>query len=149
MFDKFSSASRQLVVLAQHEARQIGHAYLGTEHLLLGLLARGDRLAQGLEAAGAGYDEVRQAVVELGVITSSTNGNLPFTPNAKRVFEYALRVALGRGDRVITTGHIALGMLRVADSNGALLIAEATGSLDEVAAMFEASIDEANTADND
>ncbi len=114
MFERFTERARQIVVLAQDEARALGHNYIGTEHLLLGLLREEDALPAGVlrshdVALEAARTQVRSIV---GSGDEVTSGQIPFTPRAKRVLELALREALSLGHNYIGTEHILLGLLR-------------------------------------
>jgi plasmid stability protein len=109
-FERFTDRARGAIVLAQKEARELGHAYLGTEHLLLGLF--GDGVAsRALAALGISADHVREQVVEqVGRGDAETTGSVPLTPRAKRVLELALREALSRDQNHVGTEHILLGI---------------------------------------
>ena len=114
MFERFTERARQVVVLAQEEARSLKHNYIGTEHLLLGLLREEEgvaaRVLDGLEVS---VEEVRAAVVRIvGSGEESPQGQIPFTPRAKKVLELALREALSLGHNYIGTEHILLGLVR-------------------------------------
>ncbi len=114
MFERFTERARQVVVLAQEEARALKHNYIGTEHLLLGLLREEEgvaaRVLDGLEVS---VEEVRAAVVRIvGSGEESPQGQIPFTPRAKKVLELALREALSLGHNYIGTEHILLGLVR-------------------------------------
>ncbi len=115
MFERFTERARQVVVKAQEEARGLGHDYIGTEHLLLGLLGVEEGLAgQVLESLGVGHERVRaeiERIVGLGEARRAV-GQIPFTPRAKKVLELSLREALGLGHDYIGTEHILLGLLR-------------------------------------
>lgn len=114
MFERFTDRARRVVVLAQEEARGLKHSYIGTEHLLLGLIHEGDGVAaKAMEMVGIKIDDARAAVVELiGVGESEVEGHIPFTPRAKRVFELSLREALQLGHNYIGTEHLLLGLLK-------------------------------------
>ena len=114
MFERFTERARQVVVLAQDEARALKHDYIGTEHLLLGLL-REEHGAGGrvLEALGVKVEEVRSQVVRIvGEGDDVPTGQIPFTPQAKKVLELSLREALSLGSNSIGTEHVLLGMIR-------------------------------------
>jgi ATP-dependent Clp protease ATP-binding subunit ClpC len=117
MFERFTDRSRRVVVLAQEAARTLNHNYIGTEHLLLGLLHEGEGVAaSALRALGVSLDAARQQVEDVvGTGTSAPAGSIPFTPRAKRVLELALREALRLGHNFIGTEHILLGLLREGD----------------------------------
>ena len=114
MFEQFSDRARQAVVQAQQEARRLDHNYIGTEHLLLGLIREGDGVAaKALELLGISLDAVRQQVEEIiGRGQQTLSGHFPFTPRAKRVLELSLREALQLGHKYIGTEHILLGLIR-------------------------------------
>src|SRR5919198_235411 len=114
MFERFTDRARRVVVLAQEEARLLNHNYIGTEHLLLGLIHEGEGLAaKALESLGVSLEQVRAQVEEMiGVGTATPQGHIPFTPRAKKVLELSLREALQLGHNYIGTEHILLGLLR-------------------------------------
>ena len=114
MFQRFSDSARRVVVLAQEEARKINHNYIGTEHLLLGLIQEGEGIAaRALEAMHVELDAVRGQVVEIiGLGSTPPSGHIPFTPRAKKVLELSLREALQLGHNYIGTEHILLGLIR-------------------------------------
>ncbi len=114
MFQRFSDSARRVVVLAQEEARKLNHNYIGTEHLLLGLIQEGEGVAaKALEAAQIDLEAVRDQVVDvIGRGSSSPSGHIPFTPRAKKVLELSLREALQLGHNYIGTEHILLGLIR-------------------------------------
>ena len=114
MFERFTERARQVVVLAQQEARSLRHDFIGTEHLLLGLLREEEGLAaRVLASLGVGYDDVVGRVTEIvGAGDEVTTGQIPFTARAKKVLELALREALSIGHNYIGTEHILLGLLR-------------------------------------
>jgi ATP-dependent Clp protease ATP-binding subunit ClpA len=114
MFERFSDRARHSVVLAQEEARRLGHTYIGTEHLLLGLLREADGLAaQALTSLGVGVSNVRAQVIEIiGEGSEAPTGHIPFTPRSKKVLELSLREALQLGHNYIGTEHILLGLVR-------------------------------------
>ncbi|MBU4178453.1 MAG: ATP-dependent Clp protease ATP-binding subunit [Actinobacteria bacterium] len=114
MFQRFSDSARRVVVLAQEEARKLNHNYIGTEHLLLGLIQEGEGVAaKALEAAQIELEAVRSQVVDvIGRGSSSPSGHIPFTPRAKKVLELSLREALQLGHNYIGTEHILLGLIR-------------------------------------
>ncbi len=114
MFERFTEPARQVVVMAQAQARELGHSYIGTEHLLLGLLGVADGLAaRTLRSLGLSLEQTRASVVELvGQGAEAPGGQIPFTPRAKKVLELALREALALAHNYIGTEHILLGLLR-------------------------------------
>ena len=118
MFERFTDRARRVVVLAQEEARIINHNYIGTEHLLLGLIHEGQGIAaMALDALGIDLETVRQRVEEIiGRGTQAPEGHIPFTPRAKTVLENSLHAARELGDHDIGTEHILLGLVR--EGNG-------------------------------
>jgi ATP-dependent Clp protease ATP-binding subunit ClpA len=114
MFERFTDRARRVVVLAQEESRLLNHHYIGTEHLLLGLLAEGEGLAcQALTSMGISLPEVRRQVQEIiGRGSNPPTGHIPFTPRAKKVLELSLREALQLDHNYIGTEHILLGLIR-------------------------------------
>ena len=114
MFERFSQRARRVVVLAQEEARMLDHNYIGTEHLLLGLIREGEGVAaRALESLGISLDAVRQQVEEIiGRGQQPPPGHIPFTPRAKKVLELALREAQQLGHGYIGTEHLLLGLIR-------------------------------------
>ena len=126
MFERFTDRARRVVVLAQEEARLLSHNYIGTEHLLLGLLHtdHGGIAARALESLGVTLDAARDQVREIiGEGQQSQQGHIPFTPRAKKVLELSLREALNLGDDHIGTEHLLLGLLAEADGVGAQVVA--------------------------
>ena len=114
MFERFTERARHVVVIAQEEARALQHNYIGTEHILLGLLREEEGLAaRVLRSLGLTVEKVRAQVVRIvGPSEEMTSGQIPFTPRAKRVLELALREALALGHDYIGTEHILLGLVR-------------------------------------
>jgi ATP-dependent Clp protease ATP-binding subunit ClpC len=114
VFERFTGRARQVVVLAQEEARALGHNSIGTEHLLLGLLRVEEGLAgRVLDSLGVTAEEVRVQVAGIaGRGDEVTAGQIPFTPRAKKVLELALREALSLGHNWIDTEHVLLGLVR-------------------------------------
>jgi ATP-dependent Clp protease ATP-binding subunit ClpC len=113
MFERFTKRARQVVVLAQEEARTLQHNYIGTEHILLGLLREEEDLAaRVLESLDLTVERVRAQVVRIvGSGEEVTPGQIPFTPRAKKVLELAMREALGLGHNYIGTEHILLALV--------------------------------------
>jgi ATP-dependent Clp protease ATP-binding subunit ClpC len=113
VFERFTESARQSVVLAQDEARTLKHNYIGTEHILLGLLREKESLAaRVLESLDITVEEVRAQVARIiGQGDEVTTGQIPFTPRAKKVLELSLREALGLGHKDIGTEHVLLGLL--------------------------------------
>jgi ATP-dependent Clp protease ATP-binding subunit ClpA len=120
MFERFTERARQVVVLAQDEARRLGHNYIGTEHELLGLIREEYGVAAHvLQSVGVTLEEVRSDVARIvGLGEGTTTGQIPFTPRAKKVLELSLREALSLGTNYIGTEHILLGLLRQGDGVG-------------------------------
>jgi ATP-dependent Clp protease ATP-binding subunit ClpC len=114
MFERFTERARQVVVLAQDEARALGHNFIGTEHLLLGLLREEEGLgARVLDSFGVTLEEVRAQVARIvGQGDEQQTGQIPFTPRAKKTLELALREAISLGHDSIGTEHILLGLVR-------------------------------------
>ncbi len=124
MFERFTDRARRVVVLAQEEARMLNHNYIGTEHILLGLIHEGQGVAaKAIESVGISLDEVREQVEEMiGRSTSAPTGHIPFTPRAKKVLELALREALELGHNYIGTEHLLLGVMREGEGVGAQVL---------------------------
>lgn len=114
MFEKFTDKARRVVVLAQEEAKLLNHNYIGTEHILLGLIHEGEGVAaKSLESLGINLDSVREQVQEIiGQGQQAPTGHIPFTPRAKKVLELSLREALQLGHSYIGTEHLLLGLIR-------------------------------------
>ena len=120
MFERFTERARKLVVLAQDEARHFNHSYIGTEHLLLGLLREDEGVAaQALYSLNVNLDEVREQVESIVGYggEGETGGQAPFTPRTKKVLELSLREALSLGHNYIGTEHLLLGLM--VESEGA------------------------------
>jgi hypothetical protein len=118
MFERFTNQSRRVVVLAQEEARMLDHNYIGTEHLLLGLLHEGrGSAARALKAMDVTLQAARDQVIEIiGRGQAEHSGHIPFTPRAKKSLELSLREALQLGDGYIGTGHLLLGLIHQGDN---------------------------------
>ena len=114
MFERFTDRARRVVVLAQEEARMLSHNYIGTEHILLGLIHEGEGVAaKALESLDISLEAVRAQVEEIiGQGQQAPSGHIPFTPRAKKVLELSLREALQLGHSYIGTEHILLGLIR-------------------------------------
>jgi ATP-dependent Clp protease ATP-binding subunit ClpC len=114
MFEKFTDKARRVVVLAQEEAKLLNHNYIGTEHILLGLIHEGEGVAaKALESLGISLESVREQVQEIiGTGQQAPTGHIPFTPRAKKVLELSLREALQLGHSYIGTEHLLLGLIR-------------------------------------
>jgi ATP-dependent Clp protease ATP-binding subunit ClpC len=126
VFERFTEQARQAVVLAQEEARLLHHNYIGTEHLLLGLLREADGpAARVLESLDISLDRIRGQVARLvGSADEVTSGQIPFTPRAKKVLELALREAISLGHNYIGTEHILLGLARENEGVAARVLLE-------------------------
>jgi ATP-dependent Clp protease ATP-binding subunit ClpC len=114
MFERFTDRARRVVVLAQEEARLLNHNYIGTEHILLGLLREGEgSAAQALLSLHISLDDCRARIQQIiGRGTDAPSGHIPFTPRAKKVLELSLREALQLGHNYIGTEHLLIGLLR-------------------------------------
>jgi ATP-dependent Clp protease ATP-binding subunit ClpA len=134
VFERFTDRARRVVVLAQEEARLLNHNYIGTEHILLGLIHEGEGVAaRALESLGISLEAVRAEVTEIiGQGQSPPTGHIPFTPRAKKVLELSLREALELGHNYIGTEHILLGLLREGEGVAALVLVKLGASLDRV-----------------
>jgi ATP-dependent Clp protease ATP-binding subunit ClpA len=134
MFERFTDRARQVVVLAQEEARMLTHTYIGTEHILLGLIHEGDGIAaRSLESLGISLEAVRQQVEEIiGRGQQAPSGHIPFTPRAKKVLELSLRESLQLGHNYIGTEHILLGLLREGDGVAAQVLVRLGADLNRV-----------------
>ena len=134
MFERFTERARRVVVLAQEEARLLNHNYIGTEHILLGLIHEGEGLAaQALQNLGIKLESVRTQVVEtLGQGAQSPTGHIPFTPRAKKVLELSLREALQLGHNYIGTEHILLGLIREGEGVAAQVLVKLGADLHKV-----------------
>src|SRR4029077_15759419 len=124
MFERFTERSRRVVVLAQEESRLLGHNYIGTEHLLLGLLAEREGVAaRALESLNVTLNAAREQVEEIiGPGQQHPHGHIPFTPRAKKILELSLREALTTGSEVIDTQHLLLGLIDEGDGVGAQIL---------------------------
>ena len=131
MFERFTNRARHVVVLAQEEARRLQHNYIGTEHILLGLLAEPGGLAfRVLERFGMSLDGTREEVkAVIGTGTGTVSGHIPFTPRAKKTLELALREALQLHHNYIGTEHILLGVMREGDGVGAQVLKQHSADL--------------------
>src|SRR6202522_1525480 len=134
MFERFTDRARRVVVLAQEEARMLNHNYIGTEHLLLGLIREADGVAaKALESLGISLDAVRQQVEEIiGQGQQAPTGHIPFTPRAKKVLELALRESQQLGHNYIGTEHILLGLIREGDGVAAQVLVKLGADLNRV-----------------
>jgi ATP-dependent Clp protease ATP-binding subunit ClpC len=134
MFERFTDRARRVVVLAQEEARRLDHSYIGTEHLLLGLLREGDGVAaRALSAMRISLDEVRREIEEIiGRGSQAPSGHIPFTPRAKKVLELSLREAQQLGHTYIGTEHLLLGLIREGEGVAAQVLVTLGADLDRV-----------------
>src|SRR5438309_1906641 len=134
MFERFTDRARRVVVLAQEEARMLNHNYIGTEHILLGLIHEGEGVAaKALESLGISLEAVRQQVEEIiGQGQAAPTGHIPFTPRAKKVLELSLREALQLGHNYIGTEHILLGLIREGEGVAAQVLQKLGADLNRV-----------------
>src|SRR6476619_6472289 len=134
MFERFTDRARRVVVLAQEEARLLSHSYIGTEHILLGLIHEGEGVAaKALESLGISLEAVRNQVEEIiGQGGTSPSGHIPFTPRAKKVLELSLREALQLGHNYIGTEHILLGLIREGEGVAAQVLVKLGADLSRV-----------------
>jgi ClpA/ClpB-like protein len=134
MFERFTDQARRVVVLAQEEARMLNHNYIGTEHLLLGLLREGEGVAaKALEALGIRLEAVRQQIEEIiGQGQQAPSGHIPFSPRAKMVLELSLREALQLGQDYIDTEFILLGLIREGEGVAAQVLVKLGADLNRV-----------------
>jgi ATP-dependent Clp protease ATP-binding subunit ClpA len=134
MFERFTDRARRVVVLAQEEARLLNHNYIGTEHLLLGLIHEGEGVAaMALESLGISLEAVRAQVEEIiGQGQSAPTGHIPFTPRAKKVLELSLREATQLGHNYIGTEHILLGLIREGEGVAAQVLVKLGADLSRV-----------------
>ena len=134
MFERFTDRARRVIVLAQEEARALQHNYIGTEHLLLGLIREGEGVAaKALASKGVTLDDTRKQVEEMiGKGNAAPNGHIPFTPHAKQVLELSLREALQLGHSYIGTEHILLGLIREGEGVGTQVLIKMDVDLGEL-----------------
>ena len=134
MFERFTDRARRVVVLAQEEARLLNHNYIGTEHILLGLIHEGEGVAaKALESLGISLEAVRAQVEEIiGHGGQAPSGHIPFTPRAKKVLELSLREALQLGHNYIGTEHILLGLIREGEGVAAQVLVKLGADLSRV-----------------
>src|ERR671914_676294 len=134
MFERFTDRARRVVVLAQEEARMLNHNYIGTEHILLGLIHEGEGVAaKALESLNISLEAVRQQVEEIiGQGQAAPTGHIPFTPRAKKVLELSLREALQLGHNYIGTEHILLGLIREGEGVAAQVLQKLGADLNRV-----------------
>jgi hypothetical protein len=134
MFERFTDRARRVVVMAQEEARMLDHNYIGTEHILLGLIHEGKgAAAKALESMGISLEAVRQQVEEIiGRGKHTPSGHIPFTPRAKKVLELSLRESLQLGHNYIGTEHILLGLIREGEGVAAQVLVRLGADLNRV-----------------
>src|SRR5690242_13245092 len=134
MFERFTDRARRVVVLAQEEARMFNHNYIGTEHILLGLIHEGDGVAaKALKSLGISLESVRQHVEEvIGQGQQAPAGHIPFTPRAKKVLELASREAQQFGHNYVGTEHILLGLIREGEGVAAQVLVQLGADLNRV-----------------
>jgi ATP-dependent Clp protease ATP-binding subunit ClpC len=137
MFERFTDRARRVLVYAQEEARDLDHAFIGTEHILLGLIREGDGVAaKALDALGVTYDVVREKVTELTELaTNSSSGSPPFTPRAKKVMELSLREAVQLGHSYIGTEHLLLGIVRQGDGAAVRILNDLSVAMSDIQAQ--------------
>ena len=147
MFERFTDRARQTVVLAQEEARLLDHNYIGTEHLLLGLLAIPEGVAaRALHRVNIDTDAVRHDVVEIvGRGAASPSGHIPFTPRAKKVLELSLREAMKLHHNYIGTEHILLGLVREGEGVAAQILVKRAADLERVRGAVVAELHRAGS----
>lgn len=133
MFERFTDRARRVVVHAQEESRQLNHTYIGTEHILLGIIKEGEGVgAMALTALGVSLKQLRTEVeATVGKGTSPVLGHIPFTPRAKKLLELSLREALHHGHDYIGTEHLLLALIREGEGVGARALAKSGISLDQ------------------
>ena len=131
VFERFTDRARRVLTLAQEEARLLQHDFIGTEHILLGLISEGGGVgAKALEQLDVTLEEARQRVEEMiGLSRSAPVGNPPFTPRAKKVLELSLREAMQLGHKYIRTEHMLLGLVREGEGVGAQVLVAMCGDL--------------------
>jgi ATP-dependent Clp protease ATP-binding subunit ClpC len=134
MFERFTDRARRVVVLAQEEARMLNHNYIGTEHILLGLIHEGDGVGYlALSQMGISLADLRRAIQEIvGEGQRTPTGHIPFTPRAKKVLELSLREARQLGHNYIGTEHILLGLVREGEGLAAQVLERFGASMDRV-----------------
>jgi len=134
VFERFTDRARRVVVFAQEEARLLNHNYIGTEHVLLGLVREGEGVAaQALTSMGIGLEAVRGQVEKIiGQGQAAPTGHIPFTPRAKKVLELSLREALQLGHNYIGTEHILLGLVREGEGVAAQVLQQLGADLNRV-----------------
>ena len=134
MFERFTDRARRVIVLAQEEAKTLNHNYIGTEHILLGLIHEGEGVAaKALDQLGISLEAVREHVQEMiGSGATQSTGHIPFTPRAKKVLELSLREALQLGHNYIGTEHLLLGLIREGEGIAAKVLVKLGAELNTV-----------------
>jgi ATP-dependent Clp protease ATP-binding subunit ClpC len=134
VFERFTDKARRVVVLAQKEARMLNHNYIGTEHILLGLVREEEGVAaRALQSLAISLDDVRRKVLEIvGEGQAAPTGHIPFTPRAKKVLEMSLREGLQLGHNYIGTEHILLGLIREGEGVAAQVLQKLGADLNRV-----------------
>jgi ATP-dependent Clp protease ATP-binding subunit ClpA len=142
VFERFTERARQVVVLAQDDARMVGHAYIGTEHLLLGLLREEEGIAaRALRSLGVELGDARAGVLAIvGSSDARETGQIPFTPRAKRTLEAALEEAVALGHGFVGTEHVLLGLLRIDESVALEVLTKLGAARDDVRAAVLAEL---------
>ena len=151
MFERFTDRARRVVVLAQEEARLLNHNYIGTEHILLGLIHEGEGVAaKALESLDISLEAVRAQVQEIiGQGQQAPSGHIPFTPRAKKVLELSLREALQLGHNYIGTEHILLGLIHEGEGVAAKALESLGIALEGVRQQVEEIIGQGQQAPSD
>jgi ATP-dependent Clp protease ATP-binding subunit ClpC len=142
VFERFTDRARRVVVGAQAEARTLDHGYIGTEHLLLGLIHEGGVAPKVLESLGIGLEVVQQRVEEvIGRGEDATSGHIPFTPQAKEVLKLSLRESIELGHHYVGTEHILLGLISEGDGVAAQVLtglgADRNGAREQVIRLLD------------
>lgn len=131
MFERFTDRARRVVALAQEQARELDHAYIGTEHLLLGLIIEGGGVAwKALDQLGVDEDSARLAIKELAHPAGSPSGHIPFSARVRKVLDISLREALQLGHNYIGTEHMLLALVREGAGNGAQALSKTLGGVE-------------------
>ena len=151
MFELFTARARRVIVLAQEEARDLGHNYLGTEHLLIAILNEGEGVAvQSLERLDVSLADVRVEMREIiGYGNQSPDGQIPFTPRAKKVLEFSLRESLTLGHDYVGTEHLLTALIREGESTAARVLQQFGAELLKVRQTVVAILDEGDLDDSD
>jgi ATP-dependent Clp protease ATP-binding subunit ClpC len=141
VFERFTESARQVIVLAQDEARALRHNYLGTEHLLLGVLRSDSAAAKALGSLGVALEPARAQVAAIvGQMDHAPVGQVPFTPRAKKVLEVSLREAVGLGHSYIGPEHILLGLARENDGVALRVLLDAGADASAIRAVVEREV---------